>query len=78
MEEVNTRLCVVSDPAKHAVKTVGDIMGRVSSKKAFQATLTTLEELRPLSSDIKRGTFTKKQLSTVEDYKEEENPQHYL
>ena len=60
MEEVNTKLCVVSDPAERAVKTAGDRMGSVRSKKAFQATLITLEELCPLSSDIKHGTFTKK------------------
>ena len=33
--------------------------------EAFQATPLTLEELCRLSSDIKRGTFTKKQLSIV-------------
>ena len=65
VEEVVTKLCVVNDPAERAVKTAGDRIGSVRSKKAFQATLLTLEELRRLSSDIKRGTFTKKQLSTV-------------
>ena len=65
MEEVVTKLCVVNDPAERAVKAAGDRIGSVRSEKAFQATLLTLEELRRLSFDIKRGTFTKKQLSTV-------------
>ena len=65
VEEVVTKLCVVNDPAEHAVKAAGDRIGSVRSEKAFQATLLTLEELRRLSSDIKRGTFTKKQLSIV-------------
>ena len=65
MEEVVTKLCVVNDPAERAVKAAGDRIGSVRSEKAFQATLLTLEELRRLSFDIKRGTFTKKQLPTV-------------
>ena len=65
VEEVVTKLCGVNNPAKRAVKAAGGRIKSVGSKKAFQATLLTLEELRRLSSDIKRGTFTKKQLSTV-------------
>ena len=65
MEEVVTKLCVVNDPAERAVKAAGDRIGSVRSEKAFQATLLTVDELRRLSADIKRGTFTKKQLSTV-------------
>ena len=65
VEEVVTKLCVVNDPAECAVKAAGDRIGSVRSEKAFQANLLTLEELRRLSSDIKRGTFTKKQLSIV-------------
>ena len=65
VEEVVTKLCVVKDPAKRAVMAAGDRIGSNRSEKAFQATLLTLEELRRLSSDIKRGILTKKQLSIV-------------
>ena len=65
VDEVVTKLCVVNDPAERAVKAAGDRIGSVRSEKAFQDTLLTVDELRRLSSDIKRDTFTKKQLSTV-------------
>ena len=47
------------------MKAAGDRIGSVRSEKAFQDTLLTVDELHRLSSDIKRDTFTKKQLSTV-------------
>ena len=65
VEEVVTKLCVINDPTERAVKAVGDRIGSVRSEKAIQATPLTLEDLRRLSSDIKRGTFTKKQLSIM-------------
>ena len=65
MEEIVTKLCGVKDPAERAVKAAGDRIGSFRSEKSFQATLLTLKELRRLSSDIKRGTITKKQPSTV-------------
>ena len=65
VQEVVTKLCGVSDPAKCTVKAAGDMIRSVRSEKAFRATLLTLEELRHLSSVIKPGTFTKKQLSIL-------------
>ena len=65
MEDIVTKLWVINGPAEQAVKAAGDRIGSVRSEKAFQATLLTVDELRRLSSDIKRGTFTKKQRSTV-------------
>ena len=64
-EEVVTKLCVVNDPAEQAVRAAGDRISSIRSEQNFQATLLTVDELRRLSSDIKRGTFTKKQLTTV-------------
>ena len=58
-EEVVKKLCIVNDPAECAVKLAGDRIGMVRSEKAFQETLLTVKELRCLSSDIKRGKFTK-------------------
>ena len=65
VEEVVTKLCVVNNPAERAVKAAGDRIGSVRSEIPFQTTPLTLEELCRLSSDIKRGTFTKKQLSIM-------------
>ena len=65
VEDVVKKLCIVNDPAERAVKLAGDRIGTVRSEKAFQETLLTVRELRRLSSDMKRGTFTKNQLSTV-------------
>ena len=65
VEEIVQKLCVVNDPAKRAVKLAGDRICTVRSEKAFQETLLTVQELRRLSADIERGTFTKNQLSTV-------------
>ena len=65
VDEVVTKLCIVNDTAERAVKAAGDRLGSVRSEKAFQDALLTIDELRRLSSDIKRDTFTKKQLSTV-------------
>ena len=65
VEEVVKKLCIVNDPAEHAVKLAGERIRTVRSEKAFQETLLTVKELCCLSSDIKRGKFTKNQLSTV-------------
>ena len=65
VEEIVKKLCVVNDPAERAVKLAGDRICTVRSEKAFQETLLTVKELQRLSADIKRGTFTKNQLSTV-------------
>ena len=65
VEEIVKRLSIVNDPAERAVKLAGDRIGTVRSEKAFQETLITVTELRRLSADIKRGTFTKNQLSNV-------------
>ena len=65
VEEIVQKLCVVNDPAERAVKLAGDRICTVRSEKAFQETLLTVQELRRLSADIERGTFTKNQLSTV-------------
>ena len=53
------KLCIDNDPAGHAVKLAGERIRTVRSEKAFQETLLTVKELRCLSSDIKRGKFTK-------------------
>ena len=65
VKDIVQKLCVVNDPAERAVKLAGDRICTVRSEKAFQETLLTVRELRCLSADIKRGTFTKNQLSTV-------------
>ena len=65
MEEVVTKLCGVNNLVERAVKAAGNRIERVGSKKAFQATLLTLEELHCLSIYIVGGTFIKKHLSTV-------------
>ena len=65
VEEIVKKLCVVNDPAERAVKLAGDRICTVRLEKAFQETLLTVQELRRLSADIERGTFTKNQLSTV-------------
>ena len=53
------KLCIVNDPAEHAVKVAGDRIKTVRSEKTFLETLLTVKELRCLCSDIKRGKFTK-------------------
>ena len=53
------KLRIVNDPAERAVKLAGERIGTVRSEKAFQETLLTVKELCSLSSDIKRGKFTK-------------------
>ena len=65
VEEIVQKLCFVNDPAERAVKLAGDRICTVRLEKAFQETLLTVQELRRLSADIERGTFTKNQLSTV-------------
>ena len=65
VEEIVQKLCFVNDPVERAVKLAGDRICTVRSEKAFQETLLTVQELRRLSADIERGTFTKNQLSTV-------------
>ena len=62
VEEVVTKLFIVNYPAALAVKRDADRIGTVRLEKAFQATLLAVDELS-LSFDIKRGSFTKKQLS---------------
>ena len=57
VEEVVTSFCVFNNPAERAVKAAGDQIGTISSEKAFQATLLTVEKLRRLSTDIKWGTL---------------------
>ena len=57
MEEVVTKLCVVNDPAERAVKAAGDRIGSVSSEKAFQATLLTVDELHGLSTVIQKMLY---------------------
>ena len=47
-----------------AVKRDGDRICTARSEKAYQATLLAVDELSHLSFDLKRGTFTKKQLSS--------------
>ena len=59
------KLCVVNDPNERAVKLAGNRICTVRSEKAFQESLLTVQELRRLSADIERGTFTKNQLLTV-------------
>ena len=59
VKEVVKKLCIDNDPAGHAVKPAGERIRTVRSEKAFQETLLTVKELRCLSSDIKRGKFTK-------------------
>ena len=65
VEEIVKKLCVVYDPAERAVKLAGGSICTVRSEKAFQETLLTVQELRRLSADIERGTFTTNQLPTV-------------
>ena len=58
-------LCIVNDPAERMVKLATDRISTVRSEEAFQETILTVEEMRRLAEDFKRGTFTKEQLSNV-------------
>ena len=65
VEKLVTKLCGVNNSAERAVKAACDRIGSVRFEKTFHATPIRLEELRRLSSVIKWGTFTKKQISIL-------------
>ena len=58
-------LSVVNDPAERMIRLVKERITTVRSDEMLQETLLTVSELQRLSKEFRRGTFTKKQLSTV-------------
>ena len=58
-------LSVVNDPAERMIRLFTERITTVRLEEMLQETLLTVSELQRLSKDFRRGTFTKKQISSV-------------